>query len=332
MSISFHPRKEFFCMLKTCEFVTPKHPDKQCDIIADTLLDEYLKQDPYSRVAIEVMGGHGRITLSGEVTSKASVDVVQTVQNLVGANFSIESFIEKQSPEISRGVDVGGAGDQGIMVGYATSDTQSFLPREYELAQQLCEKLYQQFPFDGKVQVTIDGTKATSVVASFQNVSAEVLNNAVKQLIEAQEYHINPAGDWNLGGFDADSGLSGRKIIIDNYGPNIPVGGGSFSGKDATKVDRSAAYMARFAAKNIVAQGLAKECLIKIAYAIGVVEPVMLVATNEKGEDISELVRSKFDFRPQAIIERLDLRRPIYSQTAKSGHFGYGGLPWEQLA
>ena len=134
-----------------------------------------------------------------------------------------------------------------------------------------------------------------------------------------------------MGGFDADSGLSGRKIIIDNYGPNIPVGGGSFSGKDATKVDRSAAYMARFAAKNIVAQGLAKECLIKVAYAIGVVEPVMLVATNEKGEDISELVKSKFDFRPQAIVERLDLRRPIYSQTAKSGHFGYQEFPWEEL-
>jgi S-adenosylmethionine synthetase len=248
------------------------------------------------------------------------------------------------------------------MVGYATSETESFLPREYELAQQLCKKLYQQFPFDGKVQVTIDGTEATSVVASFQNVSTEVLRKAVDNFLALQadlwsdkdsverggrstatlegqnpfrvvpsKVLINPAGDWNLGGFDADSGLSGRKIIIDNYGPNIPVGGGSFSGKDATKVDRSAAYMARFAAKNIVAQGLAKECLIKVAYSIGVVEPVMLVATNENGEDISDLVRSMFDFRPQAIIERLDLRRPIYSQTAKSGHFGHWEMAWEQL-
>ncbi len=318
-------------MLSTCEFVSPKHPDKLCDTLADILLDEYLKQDPQSRVAIEVLGGHGVITLSGEVTSKATVDVEKVTKNFLGQELKAQSFITQQSKFIAQGVDTGGAGDQGIMYGYATDETPEFMPYEYMQVRNLCAKLYELYPHDGKVQITFADRTPTAVVASFQNSKSDELHQAVQKLIEAKEYLINPAGEWNEGGFSADTGLTGRKLAIDNYGTTIPLGGGAFSGKDSTKVDRSAAYMARFVAKNIVANGLARQCLVSVAYAIGKVEPVMVEAMNEKGESIANLIKEKFDFRPQAIIERLGLRQPIFAPTAPSGHFGKPGLPWEQV-
>ncbi len=318
-------------MKKTAEFVSPKHPDKICDFIADSILDAYLKNDKESRAAIEVMGGHNLITINGEVTSKGNPNIEKLVKGIVGKNYKIIINIFLQSQEIARGVDRGGAGDQGIMKGYATDETPEYLPLEYVLARDLCKKIFAVYPHDGKTQVTIENGKVLTVVASFQNTKNEKLLKLTKEIIKADEYLINPAGEWNKGGFDADTGLSGRKLIIDNYGPEISVGGGSFSGKDATKVDRSGAYMARFVAKNLVANGYGKEVLVSVAYAIGLAEPLMLEAVNEKGEDLSKIVRRNFDFKPLAIIKKLGLRNPIYQQTAIYGHFGKKNLPWEKI-
>ena len=268
--------------IKTAEFVSPKHPDKICDFIADSILDAYLEGDPESRVAVEVMGGHGLITINGEVRSQARPNLEKVVEDIVGSGYKIIANIALQSPEIARGVDAGGAGDQGIMRGYATAETESLMPREYELARNLCMKIYEVYPYDGKTQVTVEvksgKLKVKSVVASFQNTKSAELLKLVKEITPAQEYLINPAGEWTLGGFDADAGLSGRKIVIDNYGPEIPVGGGSFSGKDYTKVDRSGAYMARRIAVEILEERKAQEVFTKLAYAIGKKEPVMAVA------------------------------------------------------
>ena len=318
-------------MKKTAEFVSPKHPDKICDTIADSILDEYLKNDAGSRVAVEIMGGHGLITINGEVTSASNPDLEKLVKEIVGENYKVAINLVRQSPEIAHGVDVGGAGDQGIMKGYATDETPEYLPLEYVLARNLCEKIFAVYPYDGKVQVTVEGAKVLTVVASFQNTKNAELLKLVKEIIVADEYLINPAGEWTHGGFDADTGLSGRKLIIDNYGPEIAIGGGSFSGKDATKVDRSGAYMARFAAKNLVAAGYGKEVWVSVAYAIGLPEPLMLEAVNEKGVDLSEILKKNFNFRPEAIIDRLGLRSPIFRQTATYGHFGKENLPWEKI-
>src|SRR3990167_7059979 len=318
-------------MKKTAESVSPKHPDKICDFIADSILDAYLENDRESRTAIEVMGGHNLITINGEVTSKGNPDIEKLVRKIVGENYKIIINIALQSPEIAQGVNKGGAGDQGIMKGYATNETPEYLPLEYVLARNLCQKIFAVYPYDGKTQVTIENNKILTVVASFQNTKNAELLKLVKKIIKADEYLINPAGEWVQGGFDADAGLSGRKLIIDNYGPEIPIGGGSFSGKDATKVDRSAAYMARYVAKNLVASGYGKEVFVSVAYAIGLPEPLMIEAVNEKGEDLSELVKKNFDFRPQAIIEKLGLNQPIFKQTAAYGHFGKKNLPWEKV-
>ena len=318
-------------MKKTAEFVSPKHPDKICDFIADSILDAYLETDKASRTAIEVMGGHNLITVNGEVTSNGNPDIEKLVKEIVGQNYKIIINIVLQSPEIAQGVDKGGAGDQGIMKGYATSETPEYLPLEYILARNLCQKIFAVYPYDGKTQVTIENGKVLTVVASFQNTKNGQLLELVKKIIKADEYLINPAGEWTLGGFDADTGLSGRKLIIDNYGPQISIGGGSFSGKDATKVDRSGAYMARYAAKNLVAGGYGKEVLVSVAYAIGMAEPLMIEAINEEGKDLTEIVKKNFDFRPRAIIERLGLRNPIFRQTATYGHFGKENLPWEKI-
>ena len=318
-------------MKKTSEFVSPKHPDKISDFIADSILDAYLENDKESRAAIEVMGGHNLITINGEVTSKSAPDIEKLVKEIVGQNYKIIINIALQSPQIAGGVDKGGAGDQGIMKGYATNETPEYLPLEYVLARNLCQKIFAVYPYDGKTQVTIENGKVLTVLASFQNTKNAELLKLVKEIIKADVYLINPAGEWTLGGFDADTGLSGRKLIIDNYGPQISIGGGSFSGKDATKVDRSGAYMARFAAKNLVAAGYGKEIFVSVAYAIGMAEPLMLEAVNEKGEDLSEIVRKNFDFKPRAIIERLDLRNPIFRETATWGHFGKDNLSWEKV-
>ncbi|MDP2788732.1 MAG: methionine adenosyltransferase domain-containing protein [bacterium] len=307
-------------MIKTAEFVSPKHPDKICDFIADSILDAYLENDKDSRVAIEVMGGHNLITINGEVTSRTNPDVEKTVKNIVGKDYKIISNIVAQSGEIAKGVDTGGAGDQGIMKGYATSETSEHLPLEYVLARDLCKKIYEVYPYDGKTQVTVKNGKVETVVASFQNTKNDELLKLVRSIISAKEYLINPAGEWNQGGFDADTGLSGRKLIIDNYGPEIPIGGGSFSGKDYTKVDRSGAYMARRIAVDLLEKRKAQKVFVKLAYAIGKSEAVMAVAVVDGVEETIE----GYDLSPQGMREFLKLKEVKYKETCTWGHFGRG--------
>jgi len=311
-------------MMKTAECVSPSHPDKLCDRISDAVLDAYLTEDKSSRVAVETVGSHGKIMVTGEVTSNAqSVDVAKIVEKIAGDSHELILHIVHQSPEIAQGVDVGGAGDQGIMNGYATRETNTFMPREYELARNLCQKAYEKYPYDGKTQVTLaDNGDIYSVVASFQNAPTTELLPLVKSIIpNAKEYHINPAGDWNQGGFDADAGLTGRKIIVDNYGPEIAVGGGAFSGKDPSKVDRSAAYMARRIAVDWLERDTeANEVFVKLAYAIGHPEALMAVAVV----DGAPHEVTGYDLTPNGIRSFLELDSPIYSKTAEWGHFGRG--------
>ncbi len=311
-------------MKKTAEFVTPKHPDKICDFIADSILDEYLKKDKNSRVAIEVMGGHNLVTVNGEVTSSNKVDINKTVKSIVGSNFKVISNIVLQSKQIAKGVDTGGAGDQGIMRGYATRETDEYLPLEYSLARSLCKEVFKYYPYDGKIQITLDGKRVITVVASFQNTKSSDLLNLVKNLIKADEYLINPAGEWNKGGFEADTGLSGRKIVVDNYGPEIAIGGGSFSGKDYTKVDRSGAYIARRIAVDLLQKNKAEKVYVKLAYAIGKNEPVMAVA-NIDGKE-KEITR--YDLSPKGIYKFLELDKVKFAETCTWGHFGRN-FSWE---
>ncbi len=323
-------------MQKTAEFVSPGHPDKICDIVADTLLDKFLAGDPFSRCAIEVMGGHGLMVVNGEVTSLSTVDIESEVKNIVGKHddqeYKVIVNLVRQSPEIAQGVDTGGAGDQGIMVGYACDDTENLMPLEYELARNLCREIYAVYPYDGKTQVTVEsrpeseggGMKITTVVASFQNTKTPELLKLVQEKINSEKYIINPAGEWSLGGFDADTGLSGRKIVIDNYGPRVGVGGGSFSGKDYTKVDRSGAYMARRIAVDLLRQHSAKEVLVHLAYAIGIREPVMATAFL----DGKETPVSGYDLTPKGIHEHLDLKNAKYADLARFGHHGRGNT-WD---
>jgi S-adenosylmethionine synthetase len=313
--------------IKTAEFVSPKHPDKLCDQMADALLDAYLKKDPMSRTAIEILAGHNLVVIIGEVKSRAKLggeEIKKIIQKFVGKNFKLEVRLVEQSPEIARGVERGGAGDQGIMNGYATNETKNLMPLEYELARNLCQKIYQKYPYDGKTQVTIAGRKVLSVVASFQNVPKEKLEKLVRAAIKAEKYFINPAGDWESGGFEADSGLTGRKLVIDSYGPRVPVGGGSFSGKDGTKVDRSAAYMARKIAVDYLKKYKAKEVFVKLAYAIGEDKPLMKSVVVDGSEDEIK----GYDLTPSGIIKLLDLRKPIFLKTASWGHFGRG-FQWD---
>lgn len=314
-------------MIKTCEFVTPKHPDKFCDFIVDSILDEYMMQDRESRVALEILGGHHAITISGEVTSTANVDATAIIRDIVGPDYEIRVKIEQQSPFIAQGVDTGGAGDQGIMMGYAFAESESLMPREYDLARELCRKVYTVYPYDGKVQVTVDGDRIICVVASFQNAPTPELTALVQSHILAEEYLINPAGEWTTGGFDADSGLSGRKIVIDNYGPEHGVGGGSFSGKDWTKVDRSGAYMARRIAVDYLKKRNAQAVEAKLAYAIGKKDPVMAIVTIDgKDEQIAG-----YDLSPRGMREYLKLDTVRFADTAQWGHFG-NGFPWDDAS
>lgn len=305
--------------------MTPRHPDKQCDYIADSILDAYLAGDPSSRVAVEVMGGHNLITINGEVTSQAKPDVPALVQKIVGEDYKVIENIVLQSPQIAQGVDTGGAGDQGIMKGYATSETESLMPLEHELARDLCQKIYKVYPYDGKTQVTVDNGEVTTVVASFQNTKNAELLPLVQSIIFAKEYLINPAGEWTQGGFDADTGVSGRKLVVDNYGPEVKIGGGSFSGKDYTKVDRSAAYMARKVAVDLLKVRGAKVVETKIAYAIGRAEPVMAVAMID---GVEEAIIG-YDLTPRGIKTALLLDTVRYSDTCQWGHFGRG-FAWDK--
>lgn len=338
----------------TAESVTSGHPDKVCDQISDKILDECLKQDPKSRVAVECLGGHGALFICGEITSKANPDfalIAQKVYQDIGYEDKLEIKVRivKQSPDIALGVDTGGAGDQGIMYGYAIDESEQFMPKAVVLAHKLAsgiEDLRKKGnPFlmpDGKTQVTIAKGKIKTILISCQHKEGfsleEIRRAVINQLIlpilgraDLTEILVNPTGKFVAGGFQADTGLTGRKIMVDTYCGVVPHGGGCFSGKDPSKVDRSAAYMARFAAKNIVANGFAKECLVSVAYAIGREKPLMMEALNEKGESLAQLLKAKFDFRPKAIIERLNLLRPLYFQTAAYGHFGKKGLPWEEI-
>lgn len=361
-----HRGKSFFILLSfpmfhrpptySVESVTSGHPDKVCDQISDAILDAYLTQDPTSRVAVETFGGHGLLVIGGEVTSLGEVDaasIARQVYRDIGHADELEvvTKIVRQSPDIAQGVDTGGAGDQGMMYGYATDETPEFLPRALVLAHRLAaglERLRREdaecawLKPDGKTQVTVRDGRVASVLVSTQHatdVSQEELRDAlIKKLIRpivgdlsAVEVLTNPTGVFVLGGFYADTGLTGRKLMVDTYGGLAPHGGGAFSGKDPSKVDRSAAYFCRFVAKQLVARGLAKECQVSVAYAIGRAEPLMVEAIDQQGRSLTRLVTREFDFRPRAIIERLGLLRPIYGQTAAYGHFGKEGLPWERV-
>ncbi len=324
-------------MLKTAECVTPKHPDKVCDQISDAILDACLEQDPNSRVAIETMGGHNLITITGELTTKAYVNIPEVVRSIVGDKYGIQTNIVKQSPEISQGVDTGGAGDQGIMVGYACNENEEMIPQEAYLARSLAKFIYEKHPEDGKTQITLneDGV-ITDVVASFCNVNRELLTAYIFQWLKGKKFlhqgmsiYANPAGDWSQGGFDADTGLTGRKLAVDNYGPQIPIGGGAFSGKDASKVDRSGAYMARKIAVDLLKFKKAKKVIVKLAYSIGIAEPVMATALiDDMEENISDL-NEVYDLTPNGIRESLELNKPVYQKTAEWGHFG-NGFKWDK--
>ena len=312
---------------KSAESVSPCHPDKLCDQVSDAILDAYLQEDPKSRVAVETMGGHGKVWIVGEVTSTAKIDVAPIVKRICG-DVELEVRLVHQSPEISQGVDTGGAGDQGIMVGYACDQTPQLLPLETILSRLLNQRLYELFPYDGKTQVTLKDGIIQSVVASFQNAPTNELKAAVEAWLKSEELakstddvklHINPAGEWQQGGFDADTGLTGRKLVVDNYGPSIPIGGGCFSGKDPSKVDRSAAYMARRVAVDYLHKHKAKEVFCYLAYAIGYAEPLEATVIVDGVQHIIE----GYDLTPKGIIEFLDLRKPQYEETARYGHFGH---------
>ncbi len=340
----------------TVESVTSGHPDKVCDQISDAILDECLKGDPHSRVAVESFGGHGLLVVGGEVTTRSNVDFESIARGVYGDigykdDLKVILNIACQSPDISQGVDTGGAGDQGIMYGFATDETEEFLPKGIVLAHNLVRGLEElrksgQISWlgpDGKSQVTVENGRLRSVLISCQHsedvsqkeIRRTLIDKLIKGLVEDDsdiEILVNPTGKFVYGGFEADTGLTGRKIMVDTYGGLAPHGGGCFSGKDPSKVDRSAAYMSRFVAKNIIANKLAKQCLVSVAYAIGRAEPLMIEAINEKGESLAGFVKDRFDFRPKAIIERLNLLRPIYRQTACYGHFGKNDLPWEKVS
>lgn len=317
---------------RTAESVSPAHPDKLCDRISDAILDAYLEHDPEARTAVETVGGHGRVFITGEVRSTVHPELEPIVRRIAGKDIDFEIHIVKQSPEIARGVDTGGAGDQGIMVGYATDETPEFLPLEVVLSRDLNQFLYAKWPYDGKTQVTLAGGNITAIVASFQHAAKSQLESAVREwltdkpIVDDLVVHANPAGDWNVGGFDADAGLTGRKLVVDNYGPRIAIGGGCYSGKDASKVDRSAAYMARKIAVDYLKKYQAHEVYCRLAYAIGYDQPLEASVIIDGVERRVE----SYDLTPRGITEFLDLTKPQFEKTAEYGHYGHAEFAWEK--
>ena len=365
-------RKFYF----TSESVTEGHPDKLCDYISDSILDACLEQDENSRVAVETFAANNNITIAGQLTTKANINVEQIVRDTIKeigfdnaevdmdyrtCNINID--IAKQSPDIAMGVDIGGAGDQGIMFGYACDETENYMPYAINMAHKLAKRVSEvrrtkEIPYlrpDAKTQVTVEYVdnipkRIETILISTQHndgieqetIKRDLIEKVIKTVVpenmidENTNIYVNPTGRFVIGGPLGDTGLTGRKIIVDTYGGYARHGGGCFSGKDASKVDRSAAYMLRHIAKNIVANGYAKRCEIQVAYAIGMKEPLSIyVNTFGTGtkpyEEIIDIIKEKFDLTPAGIINYLDLRKPIYKKTTNYGHFGKDNLPWEKI-
>ena len=360
----------------TSESVTEGHPDKLCDYISDSILDSYLALDKNARVAVETFASGNRITIAGQISANGEVDIENLVRNKIAEigydnektdidyrTCKIDINITKQSPDIALGVDVGGAGDQGIMFGYACTDTEEYMPYAISMAHKLARRLTEvrkegilnYLRPDGKTQVTVEyegdiPKRIETILISTQHLDGvkqeklkediirEVVNNVVPENMMDKEtkIYVNPTGRFVIGGPLGDTGLTGRKIIVDTYGGYSRHGGGCFSGKDPSKVDRSAAYMLRHIAKNLVANGYCSKCEIQIAYAIGMKEPLAIYintfGTGTKSEEeLVDLVKEKFDLTPDGIINYLDLKRPIYEKTTNYGHFGKNDLPWEKV-
>ena len=365
-------RKFYF----TSESVTEGHPDKLCDYISDSILDACLEQDENSRVAVETFAANNNITIAGQITTSAEIDVEKIVRNTIkeigfdnaGVDMdyrtcNINVDISKQSPDIAMGVDVGGAGDQGIMFGYACDETENYMPYAINMAHKLSKKVSEvrrtkEIPYlrpDAKTQVTVEyendvPKRIETILISTQHndgieqekIKNDLIQKVIKKVIpenmidENTKIYVNPTGRFVIGGPLGDTGLTGRKIIVDTYGGYARHGGGCFSGKDASKVDRSAAYMLRHIAKNIVANGYAKRCEIQVAYAIGMKEPLSIYINTfgtgvKSDEEIANLIKEKFDLTPAGIISYLDLKKPIYRKTTNYGHFGKDDLSWERI-
>lgn len=365
-------RKFYF----TSESVTEGHPDKLCDYISDSILDACLEQDENSRVAVETFAANNNITIAGQITTSAEIDVEKIVRNTIkeigfdnaGVDMdyrtcNINVDISKQSPDIAMGVDAGGAGDQGIMFGYACDETENYMPYAINMAHKLSKKVSEvrktkEIPYlrpDAKTQVTIEyendvPKRIETILISTQHndgieqekIKNDLIQKVIKKVIpenmidENTKIYVNPTGRFVIGGPLGDTGLTGRKIIVDTYGGYARHGGGCFSGKDASKVDRSAAYMLRHIAKNIVANGYAKRCEIQVAYAIGMKEPLSIYINTfgtgvKSDEEIVSLIKEKFDLTPAGIINYLDLKKPIYRKTTNYGHFGKDDLSWEKI-
>lgn len=364
--------KQYF----TSESVTEGHPDKLCDLISDSILDACLKQDNNSRVAVETFASGNTITIAGQITTKVEFSVENLVREVIKEigydnasldmdyrTCKIDVNITKQSPDIALGVDIGGAGDQGIMFGYASNETENYMPYAIDMAHKLAKRLAEvrknkTIPYlrpDGKVQVTVEyeenkPKRIETILISTQHnadisqeeLKKDVIEHVIKNVVpsnmmdENTKIYVNPTGRFVIGGPLGDTGLTGRKIIVDTYGGYARHGGGAFSGKDPSKVDRSAAYMLRHIAKNIVANGYADKCEIQVSYAIGMKEPLSIyVNTFGTGtkidEELANLIKEKFDLTPNGIIKYLDLQKPIYTKTTNYGHFGKESLSWEKI-
>ena len=360
----------------TSESVTEGHPDKLCDLISDSILDEYLKQDENSRVAVETFASKDKITVAGQFTSNGEVDIENLLTNVIKKvgydnektdmdyrTCKIDINITKQSSDIAMGVDIGGAGDQGIMFGYATDETENYMPYAIDMAHKLAKRLANvrkenEITYlrpDGKTQVTVEyeddmPKRIDTILVSTQHLEEVNMDRLKKDLIEKvinvvvpkemmdenTKIYINPTGRFVIGGPLGDTGLTGRKLIVDTYGGYSRHGGGAFSGKDASKVDRSASYMLRHIAKNIVANGYAKKCELQVSYAIGMEKPISIwvntFGTNKiPEEDIIKIIEEKFDLTPNGIIKYLDLNKPIYTKTTNYGHFGKEEMTWEKV-